>query len=190
MASLAEHKSSHITKLMLIGDSGTGKTGALASLAKAGYSLHIIDFDNGLDILANTLRGDKEAMARVEFETFIDDMRNVGGKIQATTAKAWQGAIKTLTDWNPAKWGEKDILVVDSLTFAGRAALRFICGMNGRLGSAPYQSDFLDAQRLVENLLGMLFSNSIPCNVIVLSHIREVGRTTTIILADNKPIHV
>jgi GTPase SAR1 family protein len=38
MTSLAEHHSSHIVKLLYIGDSGTGKTGSLTSLVKGGYN--------------------------------------------------------------------------------------------------------------------------------------------------------
>ena len=41
----ATHK---ITKCILLGDSGTGKTGALASLVKAGYKLRVLDLDNKL----------------------------------------------------------------------------------------------------------------------------------------------
>ncbi len=37
-------------KLALLGNSGDGKTGALASLANAGYRLAVFDFDGGLDI--------------------------------------------------------------------------------------------------------------------------------------------
>ena len=36
MASIKEHTSADVTKLLLVGDSGSGKTAALASLANAG----------------------------------------------------------------------------------------------------------------------------------------------------------
>ena len=52
MAKLSAHKESKPFKGMIIGDSGSGKTGSLASLAAAGYKLVIMDFDSGLDILA------------------------------------------------------------------------------------------------------------------------------------------
>ena len=51
MANIKTHKSAEYTKLMLVGDSGSGKTTALASLANAGYNLRILDFDDGLSIL-------------------------------------------------------------------------------------------------------------------------------------------
>ena len=50
MPNLSKHQSSEFTKLLLMGDSKSGKTGALASLVLAGYKLRILDFDNGLEI--------------------------------------------------------------------------------------------------------------------------------------------
>src|SRR6185312_12516236 len=72
MPTLADHPSSSVIKLLNIGESKTGKTGALASLVKAGYTLHILDYDNGLDILQTALRGDNAALARVHFATLRD----------------------------------------------------------------------------------------------------------------------
>ena len=62
MPALSDHQSSQTTKMLFIGDSGSGKTGALASLAAAGYNLRILDVDNGVDILANLLRDPQVAL--------------------------------------------------------------------------------------------------------------------------------
>ena len=51
MPSLANHQSNEYTKMLLEGDSGSGKTGSLASLVAAGFSLRILDMDNGLEPL-------------------------------------------------------------------------------------------------------------------------------------------
>ncbi len=51
MPSLRLHQSNEFTKLLLIGDAKSGKTGSLVSLVKAGYKLRILDMDNLLDIL-------------------------------------------------------------------------------------------------------------------------------------------
>ena len=50
MASIKNHTSVDVTKLLLVGDSGSGKTASLATLANAGYKLRILDYDNGLDL--------------------------------------------------------------------------------------------------------------------------------------------
>lgn len=182
MVSLIEHQSTNTTKLLLLGDSGAGKSGALASLAKAGYNLRILDFDNGLDVLANLLRDDPEAAARVDFQTVTDATR-IGGTQMIPQANAWTKAIKTLGDWpgygKLDTWTPNDILVIDSLTFAGKAAVRFVLNLNGRITDLPGWNDYYTAQGLLEKLLATLYSDSIRCNVIVISHVREVGKSHT-----------
>lgn len=189
MAPLNQHHSASVTKLLLIGDSGSGKTGALASLAKAGFELRIVDFDNGTDILRNTLLPSEQL--RVDVETCTDSFRiGENNAFIPKSASAWPKAVKLLKSWpglgSLESWDENIILVIDSLTFAGRAALRFIQQLNGRLGQPPNWDDYREAQRLVEGLAGILYSDSIKCNVICISHIREIGRREDILLSDNK----
>jgi hypothetical protein len=45
MAVLSNTSKPNLKKILLLGDSGSGKTGSLVSLALAGYSIKIIDFD-------------------------------------------------------------------------------------------------------------------------------------------------
>lgn len=104
MPALSAHQSSNTTKMLLIGDSGSGKTGALASLAQAGYNLRILDLDAGLDVLSNILRDPtspygKEAVNRVIYETITDPMKNVNGKLIPAQAKVWQRAVQLLEHW-------------------------------------------------------------------------------------------
>lgn len=193
MPSLSAHQSSATTKMILLGDSGAGKTGALASLAKAGYNLRVIDLDNGLDVLANLLSDPagaygKEALGRVEFETVTDTMKNSGGKLIPNKATVWMRAIGLLQDWgggNPPNasaklgsittWGTQDVLVIDSLTMLSNAAMNFVLAMNARLGQQPHQSDWYQAQQLVESLLQMLYDDNVKCNVILVSHVAYYG---------------
>ena len=193
MPPLLEHQSTNTTKLLLVGDSGSGKTGALASLAADGYNLRILDLDNGLDVLRNLLADPKspypkDSINRVEYRTITDKMKNVGGRQMPGQAKAWQEAVKMLDQWkyeydkvDGAKgtvdlgpitsWTGQDILVIDSLSMLSTAALNFILQMNGRLGQKPFQSDWGDGQMLVEGLLQKLYDDNVKCNIIVNCHI-------------------
>lgn len=194
MTSLADHQSTNITKLLLIGDSGSGKTGALASLAEAGFNLRVLDFDNGLDVLSNILRAKAPgALARVEFETLTDSMRNIGGKLVPRAATVWQRTSKLLDNWSVANgaskdlgpvtsWGPDDVLVIDSLTMLSNAAMNLVLSMNARLGQQPHQSDWYVGQQMVEGLLQMLYDEGVGCNVIVISHITYIGE-------ENGPVH-
>lgn len=191
MPSLSDHQSNKITKMLLLGDSGSGKTGALASLAKAGYNLYIADIDEGLDVLANLLRDSKtpygsDALGRVKYETLTDQMKQLAGRMVPGRATVWQRLVKLLENW-PEKgpitsFTDKDVFVLDSLTFASQAAMNFILSMNARLGQKPHQSDWFEAQILVEGLLQALYDTSVKCNVVVISHITYIGE-------ENGPVH-
>jgi len=183
MASLASHKSAKTTKMLLLGDSGTGKTGSLASLAKAGYSLRIIDCDNGLDILANLLRDDPKAMARVSYVTCTDKYKKLGNKLAVTRPIAWNEAMSLLDNWKTETedfgsiytWGEKDVLVIDSLTLLSQAALAQVLALQGRPQGPAQIQDWGAAMASIESLCGLLYSDSVLCNVLVTSHITYIG---------------
>lgn len=184
MASLSQHQSATVTKMLYLGDSGTGKTGSLASLAKAGYELRILDFDNGLDILAHLLADDPEALNRVQFKTFTDKMKMVGNSIQPDGIPvAFTNAMKALNGWKdgeqdfgPAsKWGSNVVLVVDSMTLMCECIKRHILHVNGRSGQNLTQPNWGEAMRMLEDFLALLYSDAIGCNVLVLSHVVHLG---------------
>lgn len=176
MPKMTEHPSAEATKCLFLGDSGSGKTGALAALVKAGYSLRIADFDAGLDILRDLLT--PEELATVYFQTFTDSLKTVNGRlIPSGVPKGFSNFLKALDKWPDddlgpvSSWTPNDVLVVDSMTFMGSAALRYVLALNNRSGQQPYQSDWGEAMRYVENVLEKLYSAEIKCNIVVTSHI-------------------
>lgn len=173
MASLTEHHSSKFVKLLLIGDSGTGKTGALTSLVEAGYNLRILDLDNGLDSLRQWVgRVCPDKAANVNFITLRDEMKvtPIGPVI---IAKAYVAALKFLTTWEdgstPSDSTDKDILVLDTLTSLGKACFEWAKAQNPT--SKDPRQWFFAAQQSLENVIGMLASERFHSNVIVISHI-------------------
>ncbi len=127
MPSLTDHHSQEVTKVLLLGDSGSGKTGSLISLVEAGFRLIILDYDNGLDYLANLIRLKDEASAaklarenemlrkagkkkfldpkptlasRVIYSTLTDKYRTTGGQISpAGMPKAFARGLRRLDNW-------------------------------------------------------------------------------------------
>jgi hypothetical protein len=181
--------------LLLVSDSGMGKTGSLASLARAGYSLRILDFDNGTQILASLLRDDPEAMKRVYVEKCTDTFKNVQGRLlPRTPLTAWTKAVTLLSNWKSdglgpvSSWGPQDILVIDSLTHCGEAAMRYHQHLNGKLGMHPSLPDWGIVQTMMKELLEMLKDSEIKCQVCVITHIdwrwREIrgGKENTTII--------
>ena len=191
-------------KLILIGDSSSGKTGSLASLASVGYNLRILDLDNGLDILKSVLTDpkspyDKSAVERVHYKTITETMRIMGGSLLPASATVWPSLLKTLDKWTepeaegqPAinfgpvtSWGLDDILVIDSLTAAANAALIFNAGMNQRIGKNDYR-DIGAAQTNISYLLQLLTGSSVKCHIVVISHINYVDDSGAPTLVDDK----
>jgi hypothetical protein len=181
-------------KLLLIGDSSTGKTGGLASLAAAGYNVRILDLDNGSEIFWDLFCGPKpfyptagaEGLARVDVITCTDSYKSVAGSLIPSASRAWLKAVNLLDNWKdresnfgPIKtWGPRDVLVIDSLTRLSTAAENFHLSMNNRLGKTRTQNeirrDIGGAQALIEQMLRMLYDSEVKCNVIVISHITYV----------------
>lgn len=180
MPKLSQRKEASAIKLMAIGDSGTGKTGALESLVRAGFKLKVLDFDRGLDYLQEALADTPALLDNIEYATFTNSFKSINGKVVPKgVPKAWANCLKLLEsgkiddeDWGlPTTWGEDTFLVLDSLTMAAKAAMLQVLQINGRLLEPPHQSDWGQAQNLVEGLIQWLCSEDIKCNVIILTHI-------------------
>jgi hypothetical protein len=184
--------------MLLLGANGSGKTGALASLAQAGYNIRIVDMDNGCDALSDLLGNEKspygrEALSHVIYETITDPMRkSSNGKLVPAAAKAWDRAMELINDWGPSwkdragkpltynlgplsTWTEQDVLVIDSLTMLGNAAMNKVLMLNSRLGQAPHQSDWYGAQQFLESFFQLIFDEGVQCNVIINCHIKYIG---------------
>ena len=186
MPSLTKHKSFEYTKLLIEGDSGTGKSGSLASLAGAGYNLRVLDYDNGLESLKQFILHDyPDALDRVDYRT-LRDVRRASAAGPIVTAKAFVAGLKMLDNWKytssdgedidlgkPAEWGPECILVIDSLTFMSDAAYDWAepLAMNEK-GKVDKRQIFGMAQEAIENVLALLTSESFETNVIVMSHIK------------------
>jgi hypothetical protein len=184
MPSLADHKSNKLVKLLLLGNSGTGKTGALVSLAQAGYKLRILDYDNGLDILARVLKSNSpDKLKNVDYISLRDKVKAAAtGPILDGQPKAFINGMKMLENWDPAsigmegaalgkpyEWGEESVLVIDTLTFLSDAAMNQARAMNPSVKD-PRQW-FFEAQKAVLQVLGLVTSEHFNTNVIVIAHI-------------------
>lgn len=186
-------------KLLMLGDSGGGKTGALAALANAGYNLRILDFDQGaVDVLLTYV--DRKYWSNIECIVLTDKIKAVGPRLTPDgKPTAFSDALALLTHWRYNEdegkvitkrateysvdfdpldaWTANDILVIDSLSFMSEAALRYVLHINGRSGEQPFQSDWGEAQRMIEGVLQLLNDTSIKCHVIVNTHITIVEPT-------------
>lgn len=187
MPALSQHQSREYTKLLLLGDSKSGKTGSLVSLVKANYRLRILDMDNLLDVLSYFVQREcPEKIENVEFRTLRDRRKaSPTGPVIDGSPRAFIEAIKMLDRWKyksndgsevdlgvPAEWGSECILVIDSLSRLCDAAYDFREPLTprGKSGEYDVRAVYGDAQDAIENLLATLTSSSFETNVIVICH--------------------
>jgi len=188
-------------KLINCGESGSGKTGALASLCAAGYNVRVLDLDNGVETLINILNDPsskypKDAISRLRWLTLTEPMRVIGGNIVPRQATVYQKAVEMLENWkgdfrfDPASgenvpcedklgtvynWTERDVLVLDTLTSLGSGAVNFALQMQGKLGtnrtSIEAMRDAGSAQGMIEKFLQFMGDDHLKCNVIINTHL-------------------
>ncbi len=184
MPTLNEHPSSTLVKMLNIGESSTGKTGALVSLVVAGYTLWVLDYDNGLDIVGNTLRdplngpyrddpaGLTAALGRVHFETLRDEIILSNGLPKVKAATAYKECAEVIKEWDIANLTSNDVLVLDTLTTFSDAAFNQALAAGQRLNQRPQLQDYGWMADSVKLFIEMITDSSIPCHVIVNTHIR------------------
>lgn len=182
MPSASEHEKSPFVKILFVGNSGAGKTGALAALVQAGYKLRIYDFDNGLEALFHHVKEiDPKLLDNIQYAQFRDKVKmTAAGSKVVGVPKAYPNCMAALESWpddgsDPAELGEDYVVVVDALTNVGRAAFKWATAANP--SSKDPRQWYKAAQDLVEDMIANLTSEEFRCHVIVISHV-DVGETT------------
>lgn len=180
MPSLTAHQSNKVVKLLMIGDSGAGKTGSLTSLVQAGYHLRILDWDNGLDSLSSQVRARcADKTANVDFHTLRDRYKGTAaGVVVDGMPTAFVNGMKLLDRWGdlgvPASWDSNHVVVVDSLTFMSQCAFNHSAALNP--GAKDRRQIYGHAQDSVEHAIALLTSEAFQPNVIVIAHTKYLER--------------
>lgn len=171
-----------LIKALSLGDSGGGKSGSLASLAIAGYNIHLLDYDGSMvsaNTLTSVLEDHPEALARVKWRTIQDKIKFLNGKpTLARPCTAYREFGKTLEEWYVENFTEADVICLDTLTSFSEAGFNEACSLAGKMGISPDGSDhprpaeygwMADSVKLA---MEILTSSAVPCHVIVNTHIK------------------
>ena len=171
-------------KACLMADSGDGKTCALASLVNAGYEMAVLDFDNKIRAIRPFLTDEAFSSGRLHFAELTDKLKTINDKIVPKGQPiATTKAMTLLNHWKigeedlgpVSSWGPNRILVVDTLTFQGDAAMRHVQALASASGDRIHPSHWGEAQRIQQGFLELLCSQAINCHVIINSHISYMG---------------
>lgn len=179
MPALSASTAQPFVKVIVVGDSGSGKTGLLISLVKAGYKLRVLDMDNKLvtGILPKLImRECPDKISSVDYIALRDKVKGMlpnGTPMFDGLPDSFSKAMSYLDKWTdgtkPAEWGADTVFVLDSTTFLGDAAYNWAVSMNPSCKD-PRQW-YGQAQDAVENVIATLTSDYFKTNVVVIAHI-------------------
>lgn len=131
-----------VSRILIVGDSGTGKTHFIGTMPKP----FIADFDRGLA----TLQGHQTA------------------KGIAYTKDEWGKFKQELEKWRQTARYGAETFALDSLTMASEAAMHHVLKKNGRANAQPTIADWGEAIREVKDALDWI--STLPVNVVVTAH--------------------
>lgn len=163
--------SSALIKMLLLGDSGAGKTSSLVSLLKAGYKIKLADMDkNMLNLVLHAKKDCPDKLSNLEYETYTDEYRaTAAGLILKGQPKAFTNLLGKLSEWSGIE-DANTVVVVDSLSAVGRAAFEWAKGMNP-MSKDPRQW-YGAAQKGIEDMIALLTSDQFKTNVIIITHVK------------------
>lgn len=198
MPSFDEYPESDLIKGIYLGDTGSGKTGSLCSLAAAGYNVRILDLDKGAQIIKDFVTnpespylkpkpgfwpGDKGIASRMNFVTIQETFLAKQGR-PIPKGDSWQKILDQLTEWKDGEknygklenWTPREILVIDSFSRFCDARMYLELVMNGRALSGRQQQDYFKVQDDIERALELLVGPAVKCHVLLLCHIDYVEK--------------
>lgn len=175
-------------KILIVGHSGSAKTGSLASLVDAGYKLRILDYDHKVRPLQQF--SDPKNHGNVDVIQLKDKMRyspEFGKPIPSGAPTAYVKGLRMIDHWKyideddkevdlgcARDWGTDTVLVVDSLTAMGDACMLHRLHLQNRSGRARRKQDWGEAQSMQLAFIEKC-NVELKCNVIIMAHLKIVG---------------
>ena len=169
---------------LFVGDSGTGKTGALLSLIEAGYKIKMLDMDGGAETLVQLIKHNcPERLDQFDYIVLRDKFQAHPSKGLSLKgpARAYPQALKYLTKWDddasPAEWGHDTVFCLDTLSSFGRSSFLWAQSLNPS-AKDPRQW-YGAAQDSVRTVLDLLTSQEFKTNVLINSHLQFESDAST-----------
>ena len=151
--------------------------------------LRVLDFDGKYEEVARSILGEmlrRKVISQSQHDTALttnfdiqvcreattvvsirDGTRSINTIGVEGTTTAWANAVKQLKKW-ASSWDDTKVLIIDSLTYAGKAASNFSQELNGKLNKPLIWKDFQGPQQLIENLMTIAADTGGHC--LVLGH--------------------
>ena len=172
-------------RILICGEPASGKTGAIAQLANAGFNVYLHDMDRNARIIGAYLKPDHAPIRIQSYEVakltdtaiFAGGPSNVGQKAVAELKRF----TKMLEHWKEDDFDAgptsaltpKDVIVVDSGTFLGELLL--LAAKEDPETKKDGRSLYNVAGRYYKAILDYLTGNRVGASVIVLTHLMQTG---------------
>lgn len=191
MASARELLQSGVRMKMLgMGYPKSGKTPSLIPLLLAGYKVRMLDFDDGTASLLRFIPPEMLDKIDLDVQVLTDEVgfekpdQAYAGPVG--TPKAYKRAWELMKRWeydrpdgthvdlgSSKDWGPDTIVVLDTLTGHGNAAMRRVRKMNSNVQDLRRLS--FPAQQEQEAFLDLLTHKDAKYHVIIFSHLKIIG---------------
>jgi hypothetical protein len=180
--------------MLISGFPGSGKTGALASLANAGFKLRILDYDGNPEPLFQYVYPDK--LKNIDIVT-LEDPIGVNGQFVGVKGipTAFLRGVQLMDRWryqdesgepdakgvkwvdlgSSKDWGLDTIVVLDGITGMGAASMARAVAMTNKTLMTVSRPVWGLAMQEQMNFLKRLTSAQTKHHVIVLSHLKMIG---------------
>ena len=165
-------------KLLITGETKTGKSGSLLSLLEADYRIYYIDMDNGCEALVNFAKHRcPDKLDNLDIETLRDVAKFDGAGIEVASPRSFVKACKLTSRWSDKtdihSLGPDAVLVIDSLTYLGRAAYEWgLDLLGGRAKVRDNRRIYGPASKALIDILAAVTGPGCETNVVVISHNR------------------
>ena len=187
MANAAKLAANPAVRMLLMGYPGAGKTGALASLANAGFKLRILDFDGNPESLI--LHTEPDKLQNIDIMSFEDPLKEKSGHVGPEgLPKAFANALKAMDHWKyvdddgtevdlgqSKDWGPDTVVVLDGLTGLGKAAMRRAQAVMNKTPLNTTQAVWGLAIADQEAFIEKLTSAANRFHLVCISHLKMVG---------------
>lgn len=173
-------------RIMIVGYPGTGKTGAIASLANAGFKIRMLDYDGNYESLLNFTK--PEMLPNIDIISLEDKLRAGVNFIEPNgVPDAFAKGLKAMDNWEYEEdgekvslgrsrdWGMDTVVVLDSLTSMGVSAFRRAMVMQGKSPGNITQQVWMLAMNEQDQFIEKLTSPHNRFHVVVLAHLKMIS---------------
>lgn len=180
-------------RILVVGYPGSAKTGSLAALANAGLKLRILAYDKLANVASMLQYVEPSKLDNVDILAFEDELSTgpTGGKTlePQKTPHAFADGLRAMDRWaykdpntgedvdlgSSKDWGLDTVVVLDSLTAMGEAAMRRARAMTNKTLRDTTDGTWGLAMNEQDAFIERLVSNENRHHVIVLSHLKIVA---------------